>query len=127
MKKLRTAFFASAMAAFTVAEAQADCTLYQHRDYGGSHWTLSDYDRMIMTEGESYGCTTNGHGGGCESVIYDPSWNDQVSSFRVTNGCTLTLLEDIGDDDPHFRSSGSYKYVGGDWNDEASEAYCSCN
>lgn len=125
MKNLLISALAAAGIASAPSIASADCTLYQHRDYGGSHWTLSDYERMIMDEGESVGCDTGGHGN-CESVIYDPSWDDQVSSFRVTGGCTLTLLEDIGDDDPHFRSSRSYKYVGGDWNDEASEAYCSC-
>jgi hypothetical protein len=28
---------------------------------------------MKMVRGESLGCTTNGHGGGCESTIYNPS------------------------------------------------------
>lgn len=75
--------------------AEAGCTLYQHRDYGGSRWGLDDYERMIMIDGEPLGCTTNGHGDGCESTTYNSSWNDHVSSFKVTSGCTLTMWEHI--------------------------------
>lgn len=106
--------------------AEAGCTLFQHRDYGGSRWGLSHFERMKMVNGESLGCTTNGHGGGCESVTYEPSWNDQVSSFKVTPGCTLTLWQHVGPGGSHFRSSRSYKYVGSRWNDQASEALCMC-
>jgi syncollin len=106
--------------------AEAGCTLYQHRDYGGSRWGLDDYERMIMIDGEPLGCTTNGHGDGCESTTYNSSWNDHVSSFKVTSGCTLTMWEHINQGGARFRSSRSYKYVGGDWNDKASEALCTC-
>ncbi len=108
------------------AVADAGCRLFQHRDYGGSGYTLNHLDRMIMVEGESTGCTTNGHGGGCESTIYNASWNDQVSSFKVTPGCTLTLWQHVNQGGGRFRSSKSYLYVGGNWNDEASEALCMC-
>lgn len=106
--------------------AEAGCRIFQHRDYGGSGYTLGNLDRMKMVRGESLGCTTNGHGGGCESVIYDPSWNDQVSSFKVTRGCTLTLWQHVNEGGAHFRSNRSYTYVGSAWNDEASEALCVC-
>jgi hypothetical protein len=58
---------------------------------------------------------------------YDNSWNDQVSSFRVSRGCTLTLWEDVGQGGHHFRSNRSYTYLGSNWNDKASEAYCECD
>lgn len=108
------------------AVANAGCTLFQHRDYRGSSYTLDHFERMIMVNGESLGCTTNGHGGGCESTTYEPSWNDQVSSFKVTPGCTLTMWQHINQGGARFRSSVSYKYVGSRWNDQASEALCMC-
>lgn len=106
--------------------AEAGCRIFQHRDYGGSGYTLSHFERMKMVNGESLGCTTNGHGGGCESVTYEPSWNDQVSSFQVTPGCTLTLWQHVNEGGARFRSARSYRYVGSDWNDQASEALCMC-
>jgi syncollin len=106
--------------------ANADCRIFQHRDYGGSGYTLHHLERMIMVSGENTGCTTNGHSGGCESTIYEPSWNDQVSSFKVTGGCTLTLWQHVNQGGARFRSSRSYLYVGDAWNDQASEALCMC-
>ena len=127
MKHSLMSALAAAAVLLSPAAANAGCTLYQHRDYGGSHWSLSDFERMVMTNGESLGCTTNGHGGGCESTTYEPSWNDQVSSFRVSQGCTLSLWVDVNEGGARFRSDTSYKYVGGRWNDKASEALCMCN
>jgi len=116
--------------AFGLASAalssQAGCRIFQHRDFGGSGYTLGHLDRMKMVRGESLGCTTNGNGGGCESTLYKPSWNDQVSSFKVTSGCTLTLWQHVNEGGARFRSSRSYSYVGDSWNDEASEALCIC-
>lgn len=122
-----TTKFAAAFLAFSSGAAGAGCTLYQHRDYGGAYWELSDLERMKMVNGESLGCTTNGHGGGCESTLYEPSWNDNVSSFRVTPGCRLSLWEDVNEGGARFRSTRSYLYVGDAWNDEASEALCTCS
>ena len=42
--------------------AEAGCRLFQHRDYGGSGYTLNHFERMKMVRGESLGCTINGHG-----------------------------------------------------------------
>lgn len=106
--------------------AQAACRIFQHRDYGGAGYTLHHMERMKMVRGESLGCTTNGHGGGCESTIYKPSWNDQVSSFKVTQGCTITLWQHVNEGGARFRSNRSYKYVGSGWNDQASEVLCMC-
>ena len=103
----------------------ASCTLYQHRDYGGSSYALGDGDAMIMRRGESI-CSSVSHGPGGSCRYYEPSWNDQLSSFRVTNGCTLTLYVNFNRGGARFRSNRSYRYVGSSWNDEASEAYCSC-
>lgn len=126
MNKSWTYRFAAAFLAFSCGAAGAGCTLYQHRDYGGSYWELSHLERMKMVDGESLGCTTNGHGDGCESTLYEPSWNDNVSSFRVTPGCRLSLWEDVNEGGARFRSTRSYLYVGDSWNDEASEALCMC-
>jgi syncollin len=121
-------FNATLAAGITIAPlAYAGCSLFEHRDYQGAEWYLEDLERMIMVDGESLGCTTNGHGGGCESVYYESSWNDVVSSFRVDSGCIITLWEHVNEDGARFRSDTSYRYVGGDWNDVASEAVCSCS
>ena len=116
------------VASFVVAPAvaHAGCTIYEHRDYGGAGYTLGHFERMVMTDGESTGCSTGGHGGGCESTTYDAAWNDSVSSFKVTRGCTLTLWQHVNQGGARFRTNKSYKYVGSDWNDEASEALCMC-
>lgn len=116
----------AAVLLFPAASAYANCRIFQHRDFGGSGYTLHHFERMKMVRGESLGCTTNGHGGGCESTTFDPSWNDHVSSFRVNNGCTLTLWEHVNQGGARFRSNRSYRYVGGRWNDKASEALCMC-
>src|SRR5574337_346792 len=107
------------------SSAYADCILFQHRDYQGARYALGDGDAMIMKKGETT-CTSVSHGSGGSCTYYEPSWNDELSSFRVTNGCTLTLYENFNRGGSHFRSNRSYKYVGSAWNDEASEAYCSC-
>ena len=100
--------------------AEAGCNLFEHRDYGGASWYMEPYERLIMTDGESYGSTTSGN------TYYESTWNDSVSSFRLDSGCTLTLWVDVNEGGAYFQTSDSYKYVGGDWNDEASEALCTC-
>ncbi|ULO24347.1 hypothetical protein [Methylocystis sp. SB2] len=126
MKACYTAAALTAALLLFPASAQATCRIFQHRDYGGSGYTLHNFERMKMVRGESLGCTTNGHGGGCESTIYNPSWNDHVSSFRVKDGCTLTLWQHVNQGGSRFRSNRSYRYVGDRWNDQASEALCMC-
>jgi syncollin len=73
MNKILTPLLAMVCCAAISTDALANCTIYQHRDYGGSSWTLGHFDRMKMVNGESLGGTTNGHGGGCESTLYEPS------------------------------------------------------
>ena len=108
------------------AIAEASCTIYEHRDYGGAKFTLYGNDRIIMAQGESIGVTTNGHGGNDYRELYRPSWNDAVSSFRVTEGCTITLWEHINQGGARWRTYKSYVYVGDGWNDEVSEVLCTC-
>jgi hypothetical protein len=103
----------------------ASCTLYQHRDYQGSRYTLGDGDAMIMRRGETI-CSAVSHGSGGSCTYHEPSWNDELSSFKVSGGCTMTLYENFNRSGARFRSNRSYKYVGSRWNDEVSEAYCTC-
>ena len=126
-KKIRL-IFAVALVGFSAVSGNsyAGCRIFQHRDYGGSGYTLDHFEEMKMVNGESLGCSTGGHGDGCLSTTYEPSWNDQVSSFRLSGGCTLTLWEHVNRGGARFRSTRSYKYVGDDWNDEASHALCMC-
>lgn len=125
-KILTCAVIFSVVALFTAGTAEASCTIYEHRDYTGAKLTLYDNDRVIMTQGESLGVTTNGHGGSDYSIRYRPAWNDAVSSFRVTEGCTITLWEHINQGGARWRTYKSYIYVGDAWNDEVSEVLCSC-
>lgn len=127
MTKLLASLVSCSIALLATNSAFAGCTLYQHRDYGGSHYSLGHFDRMKMVNGESLGCTTNGHGNGCESTIYEPSWNDELSSYRVSNGCRITMWQHVNEGGARWRSHKSYKYVGSRWNDEVSEVLCMCS
>ena len=99
----------------------ATCTIYEHRDYGGAHWTLRNGDDLKMVRAPEFGTSD-----GIHRFLYEPSWNDKVSSFKVDPTCTLTLWEHVDHGGHHFRSDRSYKYVGDRWNDKASEAVCEC-
>lgn len=107
-----------------------DCTVYQHRDYGGAHWTIRSGERLagLRDPGINQTCSH----ANCQ-VFWRADWNDQISSFRVRRGCTVTLWEHIdgGRVPPrgfgaHFRTDRSYRYVGSRWNDKASLVECSC-
>jgi syncollin len=127
MITMKRSLLALALIAVAIpSTAYATCTLYQHRDYRGSHYALGNGDGMKMVNGETR-CHSVSHGSGGSCTYYEPSWNDQVSSFRVRNGCTLTLWQHVNRGGARFRSSDSYTYVGGGWNDQASEARCTCN
>jgi hypothetical protein len=107
-----------------------DCTVYQHRDYAGSHWGINAGERLagIRSPGLNQTCAdANCH------IYWQPDWNDQISSFQVRSGCTITLWEHIdGRSLPprgggaHFRSNRNYSYVGSSWNDKASLVECAC-
>jgi hypothetical protein len=62
-------------------------------------------------------------------MLYNTTWNDQVSSFRVGNGCTITLWQHVQGcrgGGAHFRANRSYSYVGSAWNDQTSFVECNC-
>ena len=113
--------FAVALVLAPVA-AHAGCTLYQHRDFQGASYYLEGGSEMVMTGKERLGVSRS-HGG---TTYYEPSWNDKLSSFKVSAGCTLTLYQHANKTGSHFISSKSYSYVGSGWNDQASYAGCSC-
>ena len=116
-------------AAFGVsAAALAQCVVYQHRDFKGASYHLNDGDTLQMG-GERCGHSQS-HGTPRGRMLYNTSWNDQVSSFKVANGCTITLWQHVQGcrgGGAHFRASQSYKYVGGNWNDQTSFVECVCN
>ncbi len=99
----------------------ASCTIYEHRNFGGAHWTLHNGDDLRMVRQPQIGISN-----GIYRFLYQPSWNDKVSSFRVDRTCTLTLWENVNYGGHHFSSGRSYSYVGSAWNDKASEALCTC-
>jgi len=101
--------------------ASHTCTIFEHRDYGGAHWTLQNGDDMKMINPPNLGISD-----GIHRFIYEASWNDKVSSFKVGPTCTLTLWEHVDHGGHHFRTNKNYKYVGDSWNDKASEAICEC-
>jgi hypothetical protein len=99
------------------------CTLYEHRDYGGAHYTLRNGDVMYMVRNPDPGVGTSD---AIHRFIYEPSWNDKLSSFKVQGGCTLTLWEHVNRGGHHFSANKSYTFVGDGWNDKTSQADCSC-
>jgi hypothetical protein len=126
MTKLLVGAFTAIAACLAPVGAQADCTIYQHRDYGGVHWQMERNSFMQMGGGEEIGASVS-HGTAPTSY-YRPDWNDQVSSFRVSGGCTIVLYQHAGTwgYGATFRSNRSYRYVGDRWNDQASWAECNC-
>ena len=112
-------------AAVLATPAYAGCTVYQHRDYKGSHFYLGPGDRLQVA-GERCGMSQS-HGTPRGQYHYQPSWNDQVSSFKVTKGCVITLwqhAQGCGGGGTHFRTDRSYTYVGSAWNDKTSFVEC---
>lgn len=97
------------------------CTLYEHRDYGGARYTLGNGDVLYMVREPDVGTSD-----GIHRFLYEPSWNDKVSSFKVEGGCTLTLWEHVNRGGHHFTANRSYTFVGDGWNDKASQADCTC-
>ena len=103
----------------------ADCTVYQHRDYGGAYWYLNDLESLIAVDDSAVGMS------GLVGIHYRPDWNDTISSFRLAPACMLRTYE-------HFKSfpdngggmyrewNASMKYVGGAWNDKITVAKCIC-
>lgn len=108
---------------FRAAPVQRTCTLYEHRDYGGAHYVLGNGTVMYMIQNPDPGI---GVSDGIHNFIYEPSWNDKLSSFKVQGGCTLTLWEHVNHGGHHFTSNRSYTWVGDGWNDKTSQADCSC-
>lgn len=109
----------------TATSAHANCRIFQHRDYGGAGFTLRDGDRMKMVNGEDLGCSQS-HGGSCGSTYFRPAWNDQVSSFKLAPGCRIYLYQHVNKGGARMIRDVSLIYVGSAWNDQASEAYCTC-
>jgi len=99
------------------------CTLFEHRDYGGAHYELGNGDVLYMIRNPD---PSIGVSDGIHNFIYEPTWNDKTSSFKVQGGCTLTLWENVNRGGHHFSTNRSYTYIGDGWNDKASEADCSC-
>lgn len=112
---------ASERLARNLPAAAPTCTIFEHRDFAGAHWTLGNGDDMKMIDPPELGISD-----GIHRFLYDPSWNDVVSSFAVGPSCTLTLWEHVDHGGAHFRASQSHAYVGDAWNDVASEAVCEC-
>lgn len=105
--------------------AEAGCRLYQERNYGGSAYTLGSLDRMKMAPAPA-SATPSSAQEEDGRVIYDTSWNNRISSFRLSNGCTLTLWRNARKDGAHLHAARSTVYVGAAWDNAASEALCQC-
>ena len=104
--------------------AQAGCRLYQERNFSGPAYTLGSLDRLKMTPpSDAAGCD----GAACGRVAYETSWNNRVSSFKVSEGCTLTLWRAGDDNGAHLRATRSALAMGPAWDNAASEALCQCH
>ncbi len=103
--------------------AEAGCRLYQEPNYGGAAYTLGSLDRLRMTPAETSACT----GPECGRVVYEASWNNRISSFKVSEGCTLTLWRAGDEKHAHLRATRSALAMGRTWDNAASEALCQCH
>lgn len=126
-RMLIVALIAASFASIPARADSADCTVFQHRDYRGSYWHLSRGDILAGVNDPDPGVGVN------VTIYWRPDWNDQISSFRVAPGCTITLWEHINQTGKpprgygaQFRTYKSYKYIGGSWNDKASMVTCGC-
>jgi hypothetical protein len=82
------------------------CRFYEHRDYGGHHFDInSNHDYSWM--------------GG--------AWNDKISSFACSAGCTATLFEDRDFGGANVTWGGFIEYVGSFWNDRTSSIKIACS
>ncbi len=106
----------------TPAAAAGGCTVYEHRDLKGAKFNLSHAESMQMG-GEEIGSNFR-------TYYYVPRWNDKISSFKVSSGCTITLWQHVGaysGAGPRYVRSGKIVwYMGSAWNDQASWVDCSC-
>lgn len=122
---------AAGMSVFAEA-AQANCSVYQHRDYQGARWTLRSGSMLAGVAQPANvrgGCT----GPGCATVHWQPAWNDQISSFRVAKNCEISLHQHIDASvyPPRgygmmWRANSNFKFVGSQWNDQTSLVTCTC-
>lgn len=119
---MRFIFAAVVSAALNCTPAAAGCVIYEHRDLKGASYALNSRESLQMGGDEL--------GSNSWTIYYDTSWNDEVSSFKVTSGCTITLWQHVGTSGgagARFVRSGKVVwFMGSDWNDEASWVDCSC-
>jgi hypothetical protein len=126
---MRVALFTLFVCGSSLGASAQDCRVFQHRDYGGASWGLLSGERLAGINSDINQTCSHVN---C-TIFWRPDWNDQISSFRVRSGCTITLWQHIdGSRLPprgygaHFRSSRSYRYVGSRWNDQTSLVECRC-
>lgn len=110
--------------------SEAGCLIFQERDYQGSALSLRSSEILKMSDSsvtsEPFFCAEPDEASGCDQVIYDSSWNDRVSSFKLGEGCTLTLWQDTDQGGARLRAARDYLFVGRAWDNAASEARCMC-
>jgi hypothetical protein len=126
MKSIAARLVLAAGVMTAAAPAYAGCTVFQHINYGGSHWSLNGNEWLMMGACEESVGSTSGGNGYCRR-----DWNDQISSYQVSSDCKIRLWSDAGDYNPagarFSRPYGvSVSYVGDSWNDQASWAGCYC-
>lgn len=104
------------------APAAAGCVIYEHRDFQGASWALESGEALQMGGAEL--------GSNFQTIYYEPSWNDAVSSFSVTSDCKITLWEHVGSSGgaghKFVRSGKNVYYIGSNWNDQVSWVDCTC-
>jgi hypothetical protein len=88
------------------AAAQECAVIYEHKDFGGSS--------RAVAAGEAV------------AWIGD-DWNDQMSSARVSAGCTLVVYEHANFKGASEKYRKDKKWVGDAWNDQVSGYRCTCD
>ena len=86
------------------ADAFTCVKVYQHFDYRGTVKSLS----------------------GSRSNFVHLGFNDVLSGYKVTSGCTVTFYEHVNYRGRSFSSTGSKSRIYGWWNDKVSSVKCDC-
>jgi hypothetical protein len=89
-----------------IAKAEAPCELYQHANYQGGKYLVGRNKKFDFAR---------------------QSWNDQVSSVKVPEGCRLTVYVNHSmTGAARTFPAGANPNVGQVWNDQITSGICSC-
>lgn len=93
------------IAMLMTVNAMAGCTIYKNKKYMGAS--------IEMAAGQ-------------EISSFDRKWDNEISSLKVSPGCTLTVWRSDDFKGKNKEFTDSLEYIGNSWNDIISSVKCSC-